>query len=255
MTLLHTFLLGLIQGLTEFLPVSSSGHLLLAQHLFGFDDLKQYVFFDLICHVGTLLAILIAFRKTILQIFTGEKKWLGMIFLALLPLVPLVPLVDQMKGIFSDVAYLGFFFLISALLLHAGSRYTLPSKRGGAWHPLVIGCFQALAIVPGISRSGSTISSARLLGWSSEEAVTFSFLLGIPTITAGVLIEGMKTVQSPEILGDISLSGYLVGFITAFLTGWTSLYWLMQLAERGHLGYFAYYLTALGCLSLLLFWV
>jgi undecaprenyl-diphosphatase len=254
MSTFEAIILGIIQGLTEFLPVSSSGHLKLAQHLFGFQNLENMIIFDLVCHLGTLLAIFLLFKNDILNILKKEHRKCWQIVLGTLPLFPLVLIMKPIKSIFNHPEYLGLCFLITSFILYLGIRFgqtktTLKTNRD----PLVVGTFQAMAILPGISRSGATISSARLLGWSSEEAVTFSFMLAIPAILGGIILEVAQLIKYPESINHILPLQYLLAFITSFIVGYYALKLLRNLASKQRFMYFVWYCLLLGIFTTLYF--
>lgn len=259
MTTLDAILLGIVQGLTEFLPVSSSGHLQLVQHLLGMKDLDHYIIFDLACHVGTLLAIVLVFSKNIKHVFTADthtRFW--QVVIGTLPLFPLVLIMKPIKAAYADPSYLGFFFLLTAFILFLGVRFgkTLAEekKEKHLWRDaLIIGFWQAIAILPGVSRSGSTISGARLLGWEAKDAVVFSFLLAIPAILGGTTLELFKLWQHPESVIDLPFSHYAVGFIVSFIVGLFALKLLMRLALQNKFYYFAWYCLILGLVSIYYF--
>ena len=222
MSTLEAIFLGILQGLTEFLPVSSSGHLTLGQALIGLQDLHNFIIFDLICHLGTLLAIFVIYRNDILQLFTSDKRRFGQLVLATLPLFPLVLLLKPIKALFDQTQYLGFFFIITAFLLYLGIRYGSVKAKTHPWRDaLAIGMFQAVAIVPGISRSGATISGARILGWQTQEAVTFSFLLAIPAILGGTAVELLQLLLKSQTASaaSIGIMPYAAGFATSLASG------------------------------------
>lgn len=251
MTTIDAFILGLVQGLTEFLPVSSSGHLQLVQYFLGMQDLDQYILFDLVCHLGTLLAIFIVFAGKIKDLIFYNALRRKQVFLATLPLFPLVLIMKPIKAIYADPSYLGAFFLITAAILFSGVYLgKTKSQNERSQHDLrdacLIGAWQAAAILPGISRSGSTISGARLLGWSASDAVTFSFLLAIPAILGGTSLELFKLWQHPEAFENLPESHYLVGFIISFATGLFALQLLIRLATHNKFSYFAWYCLLLG---------
>lgn len=251
MTIIEACILGIIQGITEFFPVSSSGHLKLAQHFLGLKDLDQYILFDLVCHLGTLLAIIIVFFRRIKGMFLQYPALLMQVFLATLPLFPLLLLITPIKTAYASPAYLGFFFLGTAAILFTGVRFGKISSennlRRNWWRDaLLIGTWQAAAILPGISRSGSTISGARLLGWSPSEAITFSFLLAIPAILGGTVLELWHLLRHPGTIADLPLYCYFCGFILSFCIGWAALGLLMRAAVHNKFMYFAWYCLALG---------
>jgi len=258
MTTIDAIILGIVQGLTEFLPVSSSGHLELVQHLLGMQDLSQYILFDLICHLGTLLAIFFIFFNQIKELLFQNTSRLKQLILATLPLFPLVLIMKPIKAVYGDPSYLGFFFLITACILFLGVRFgkIIPEtqRRKHTWRDAtIIGTWQAAAVLPGVSRSGSTISGARLLGWSPAEAVTFSFLLAIPAILGGATLEIIKLSQHPENISSLSLSHYSIGFLVSFIVGIGSLQLLIRLATHNKFTYFAWYCLVLGLVTIAYF--
>jgi undecaprenyl-diphosphatase len=249
MTSLEALILGIIQGFTEFLPVSSSGHLELGQYFLGLSDLHQYVLFDLVCHLGTLLSILCVLYKPM------DRKRFFQIMLGTLPLIPLVFFLKPIKSTFDQPQYLGYCFLFTAALLFLGTKKNTETQPKPLRDPLLIGLFQAIAILPGISRSGSTISAARFLGWTRQEAVLFSFQLAIPAILGGVGIEFLQLLRSidPIASTSVGMGHYLIGFLSSFLTGWLALMLLMKLMLQDKLIYFVWYCLALGIACILFF--
>lgn len=251
MTALEALILGIIQGITEFLPVSSSGHLTLAQYFFGLSDLDRYILFDLTCHFGTMAAMVLIFLPQIKEVF-GSKKLQAQIAIALSPLIPLVFYLKQIESIYNKVQYLGYFFLITSLILYCGLRWgksktsqQLQAKWGK--DALIIGLFQALALLPGVSRSGSTISAARLLGWKKEEALVFSFLIGIPAIFGGTALKLLQMLfAGPAGQQHLDFSIYTIGFISSFIIGYASLLLLIRLALKEKFMYFVWYCLILG---------
>lgn len=249
---LQAFILGIVQGITEFLPVSSSGHLILFQSLLGLDALSHFLLFDLICHMGTLAAIFLVFRKEVLAALKSTEM-LKLLGVAILPLFPLLLAVKQIKSTFESPELLGYFYLFSTILLLAGvfSKEKVPAAtptwKGALW----IGLFQALAIFPGVSRSGATISAALLLGWSLPSAVQFSFLLAIPTILGGFAYESLKYFTSPT-SSSVSPEGYAIGFLLSFAVGSLALLFLKGLKSKKMLIPFALYCFLLG--SSLIVW-
>lgn len=247
MTIWQAFILGLIQGITEFLPISSSGHLALCKYCFGFEHLQDYIFFDLICHLGTLLAIfLILFPKIRDKAFIHFKD----IVLGTLPLFPIVFVFKPIKALFDKPELLGPCFIASAALLFTSIYWRLPFKNSGnSWKdPLTIGALQAVAILPGISRSGATISAARLLGWDKEQAILFSFSLAVPAILGGSILEGWQAWHQPSnIIATANPWIFFVGFFTSFVIGAFSLKILIWMVSRDKWIYFGWYCLLLGC--------
>ncbi|HLB52232.1 MAG TPA: undecaprenyl-diphosphate phosphatase [Chlamydiales bacterium] len=253
MTPLQALILGMIQGLTEFFPVSSSAHLQLARSFLGITGKEEFLYFDLLCHMGTLFALLLFLRKEIRSLLCDAKA-IALLFLGLLPLIPVYFLLKPYKSIYSDPAYLGFFLLITSCFLFAASfvkKKTPPSKK---WKSaLWIGSVQTFALLPGISRSGSTIAAARFLGWDWLSAAKFSFLLAIPAILGGELLESIKLITNP-ISPSISFSCYCVAFLASFCFGTIGVRFVFWVYEKGRVLPFAWYCAVLGIFVMLRTW-
>lgn len=260
MSTIEAIILGIIQGLTEFFPVSSSGHLKLAQSILGFENLDKYIVFDLVCHLGTLMAIFCVFSEQIQQTLLINRTRCFQVILGTLPLFPLVLIMKPIKAIFAQPEYLGYCFLLTALFLFIGTKWGWHAspyyREKNKWRDAVtIGMFQAIAILPGISRSGSTISAGRTLGWGQQDAVSFSFLLAIPAILGGIILEFLQLLRlsDPASLPPITWQQYTAGFITSFIVGYFALLLLMKLAGKDKLMYFVWYCLFIGIFSLLYF--
>ena len=254
LTYLQAIILGFVQGITEFFPVSSSGHLELFQIFFGIQNIKDYIFFDLICHLGTLLAIGVAFHQEIFRALFKEQKLLLTILIALLPLFPLLLILKEIKSLFDAPFLLGFTFFITSLLLFLSSRITFKKpKERIIRDPLFIGLFQAFAILPGVSRSGSTIAAARFLGWGVDEAIRFSFLLAIPTILGGVFVESLSLMKAGAINDSVNMLHYALGFMFSFGVGLFSLKTLIWFGAKA-IPFFAWYCLCLSLFCLVYFY-
>jgi undecaprenyl-diphosphatase len=258
MSTLEALILGIVQGLTEFLPVSSSGHLVLGRILLGFQELKSYVVFDLVLHLGTLLAIFVFFFKQIVLVIRYDHRRIIQLIMGTLPLFPLVYFVKFFEEMFNRPKLLGFFFLLTALLLYLGERFSRSGLEARDSHkslirdPLTIGLFQALAILPGVSRSGSTISGARIIGWSINDAIFFSFLLAIPAIFGSVVLEGYRLLSGhiTEPADGLTWIQYGVGFTASFLFGCFALWLIMMLASKNRFMYFVWYCLGIGIFTI-----
>lgn len=246
MSILQAIVLGIIQGITEFFPVSSSAHLRIFKKLMNIPDGEHLLYFDLLCHAGTLLALVIYLRKEIFEVLKSIHK-IGIFFLSLLPLIPAYFLLKPIRLIFSEPKYLGFFLIITSLLLFGASQKT-KKKEAKIIHALWIGMAQALALIPGISRSGSTIAISRFCGWSLIEGAKFSFLLAIPTILGGEILETIKLLQSPE-KSMISWTTYIAGFVASFGCGLFSCRTVFWIYERGSIRPFAWYCLIIGLIT------
>jgi undecaprenyl-diphosphatase len=269
MTLLQSLILGIVQGLTEFLPISSSGHLVLIQHLFGLKE--PMLAFDVALHAGTLVALLIYFRKeigAILADFLGFLKkcccpcacstasgdrpsglWL-MIFLTLIPTVAIALLFkNYFESAFSDLVSVGWQWILMGVLLLLSVKIPEGTRRLdgiGWWRSLLIGFAQALALIPAISRSGSTILAGMFLGIKKEDAAKFSFLISIPAILGAVILE----LKHGADYFSSHATEVLVGFFASAISGYLVIKWLMGIIQRGRFSVFGYYCLLVGCLSL-----
>ena len=272
MTFLEAILLGILQGLTEFLPVSSSGHLVLAQQFLGLKE--PLVFFDVMLHVGTLAAVLVAYRDAIKGLVVGglstlgdrqfwrqpketlnssaELKFIGLILLGSIPTgIIAVLFKTELESFFDEVR------LVSMMLILTGVILQLPRLRREkadnlvgqlkTWHAPLIGIAQGCAITPGISRSGTTISLALFLGIPAKIAAEYSFLLSIPAILGAVALK-IRDV------GDTTVPFHIVGtgMLASFIVGYIALRFLLVMLNRGKFSVFSYYCIALGLISLLI---
>jgi len=254
MTLLEALILGLVQGLTEFLPVSSSGHLVLTQELMGVED--SGITFEILVHFATLLSVVIYFWKQLWQLFLAilppwkaelapERKMILMLGLGTLPaLVAVLAFKDSFERAYENP------MLVSLLLLVTGSVLFLPKlvKRGEAsvgWKSsLLMGIGQAFAILPGISRSGSTIVAGMLGGVRSDKAAEFSFLLAIPAIAGASVLE-VKDLATTGI-DPALLTRYLAGSAVAFASGLIAIFTVLVSVRKGKFEWFGYYCFAAG---------
>lgn len=256
MDFIEAIVLGIVQGLTEWLPVSSSGHLVIAQELLGLPAGENLVF-DLVLHLGTIVAVSVFFRRElgriILSLFMPKSRRgdqenalrrLGL--LLLLGTMPAaaagVLLTDGIEGVF-DLRFVGAALMVNALLLLVSERLGSGGTRksAGVVDALVIGAFQAIAIMPGISRSGSTIGGGMLRGLERETAAVFAFLLSVPTLL-GAFAYGLATLET----FDLAWEDSAVGFVAAFATGMASISFLLKAVKQKRLWVFAAYCIAVG---------
>lgn len=252
MTLFQALIIGLLQGLTEFLPVSSSAHLKLAKLFFDIPPSESQVVFDLVCHLGTLMVLLFFLKDEIKRLFQEERQKLGLLFIALIPLIPCYLLLKPLREFASQPHYLGLCLMITASMLLFSHKLrwrqepaTVPMSRkikSSLW----IGTMQSAALIPGISRSASTICCAKALGWKAKEAVRFSFLLSIPTIIGGNCLELLKLYLSHEPLTTLCLSQCAIGFGASFGAGLLIVKTAISYLEKGNLKPFGWYCLILG---------
>ncbi|WP_321289656.1 undecaprenyl-diphosphate phosphatase [uncultured Sunxiuqinia sp.] len=257
MDLLQAFLLGIIQGLTEFLPVSSSGHLEIGHALLGVKG-DNNLLFAVVVHGATVLSTLVVFRKDILDLFKGllafkwnqETKYVSYLLLSAIPVLILGLLFkEKIESLFTgNLVFVGSMLLITACLL--GFTYFAKSREKsiGWLDSLVIGIAQAMAVVPGISRSGSTIATGLLLGKKREDMARFSFLMVlIPIIGANFLDLVGGEMSAADSIGVLPLA---VGFIAAFISGLLACKWMIKIVKQGKLIYFAAYCLIIGLIAI-----
>lgn len=240
-TIWKAIFLGIIQGLTEFLPVSSSGHLVIMQHFLGIQE--AVLTFDVMLHMGTLVAVFVAFWGDILEII--KKPLERLTFLIIVGTIPAglmgFLLEDFFTGLFSSLRSVGFALLVTGFLLWISDRFqgTKTTREMSYIDALVIGIFQGIAITPGISRSGSTIVGALWRGLDRVQAAKFSFLLSIPVILGAGLKELVDAYQTS---GNFVLEqNYLIGTVVAAGAGFLAIKILLSLVQKGKLRYFAFY--------------
>ena len=259
---IQALILGIIQGLTEYLPVSSSGHLAIGQALFGMDNGEDNLMFTVAVHVATVLSTLVVLWKEIDWILKGlfkfemnaETKYVLNIIVSMIP-VGIVGLFfkDQVEEIFgSGLLVVGCCLLITAVLL-IFSYYAKPrQKEHISWKDaLVIGIAQACAVMPGLSRSGSTIATGLLLGNKKESLAQFSFLMVIPPILGEALLDVMKMMKGEDVMGNIEALPLMIGFVAAFLAGCVACKWMINIVKRGKLIYFGIYCAIVGVITII----
>ncbi|PWJ71652.1 MULTISPECIES: undecaprenyl-diphosphate phosphatase [unclassified Fibrobacter] len=280
--MIESIILGLLQGLAEFLPISSSGHLVLGEKLLNMKEAGM--FFDIMLHAGTLLSIFVVFRKKLVDMIVGcirrdpvQLKEAGYIVLASIPTAIIgIGFKKPLESLFENPKAVCCAMLFTATLLFVsqwgktGSKH--PDNEGvkmNWWRALVTGVVQGIACIPGISRSGSTISGMIFLGVNRKYAGEFSFLMSIPAVGGAALLDCIKWIkcQDPETVARYAIekpekalacadaSGFtpelLVGMVVAFIFGIIALKWLMAFVQKGKFHYFSYYLWVAGILGLI----
>ncbi len=252
MTVIDAFILGILQGFTEFLPISSSGHLVIGQRLLGL-ELPGNVF-EVVVHVGTLLSVLVVFWKDIWRLLStiAEKPTQVYILTLIIGTLPAVvggfSLKTTLEGLFDNVSYVALALFITGVILLA-TRWI--SHRDGPLtlgRGLIVGVAQMVAIIPGISRSGVTISMGLFLGVNAQEAARFSFLLAIPAIAGAGLLTWLDL--SPQALSPIPISALLTGLVSSFLMGWIALKWLLGMLASGRFYWFGVYCIFVALITL-----
>lgn len=266
MNAIQAILLGLLQGLTEFIPVSSSGHLVLAQHFFGIQAASD-ISFEIFLHLGTLLAVLLFFYKQIgdltVSMFSYGKNIKAeshrqnrtmVLYLVLATFATgafYLVFEPYLKSAYDNPMIVAFMLIITGLLVFASDymkNSSIPASNIGIVKSLLIGLAQGVAIMPGISRSGTTIAASLFCGMKRKDAAHFSFLLSIPAILAANVSEFEAIIH----LESAQLLNYILGFVAAFASGYMVIAFLIRMIQRGSLKYFAFYCWFISLVSILL---
>ena len=257
---LQALVLGLLQGLTEYLPVSSSGHLTIGSYLFGLNG-EDNLAFTVVVHVATVLSTLVVLWKEIDWILKGlfkfrmndETKYFINILISMIPVgIVGVFFKEQVEEVFgSGLLIVGCMLLVTAALL-VFSYYARPRQRENIspLHAFIIGLAQAVAVLPGLSRSGSTIATGLLLGNKKEKLAQFSFLMVIPPILGEALLEVVKGLKGEEAFGGIDALPLIVGFVAAFVSGCVACKWMINIVKKGKLVWFGVYCAIAGAATI-----
>ena len=269
----NAILLGLVQGLAEFLPISSSGHLSILNNLFSLTTAEEgHMFFDVLLHLGTLLSICVVYWQDIVAMvhetlgllnlgpMAGQRRQRNpgarlffMIVLATLPLVLIMPIKDLVEGLYYNSIFIGIALVLTGCMLYVSDRM-IPGKKsvGGMtiWDALIIGLCQCVAVIPGLSRSGTTITAGIATGLNREFAVKFSFLLSIPAVLGASILSLVDAFRDGVDLSNIP--AYLIGMAVAMVSGIAAIELLKYISQKGKFGGFAYYCWVVGALSIIL---
>ena len=272
MTLLSSVLLGLIQGIAEFLPISSSGHLAIAENLLNMSGASEVPeFFDVLLHLGTLMAVFVAYwsdiRDMVVEFFHGARdlarhstpvpvpparRMILLIIVGTLPLFVILPIKDLVEGLADNMFFVGGALIVTGMLLFVSDRVKKgrkTEKSATLLDVLLVGVAQAIATCPGISRSGTTITAGCLLGFDRKFAVRYSFLMSIPAIL-GANILSIKDALETVVWSEVPV--YLAGVLVSAVVGYACIRLLKMIAEKGKFGFFAYYCWAVGILTIVL---
>ena len=273
MSIWSAILLGLIQGISEFLPISSSGHLSILNNLFGLTPLEEgHMFFDVLLHLGTLASIAVVYWKDLVEMFyevlgfvnlgprAGQRqqrypsaRLFFMIILATLPLVLILPIKDELETLYYNSIFIGVALILTGCMLYVSDKM-LPGKKNGGnmtvLDALIIGICQCAATVPGLSRSGTTITAGISTGLDREFAVKFAFLMSIPAVLGANLLALVDAIQDG--IQWSYVPAYLVGMVVAAVSGIASIRLLKAIAKKGRFGGFAYYCWVVGVLAIIL---
>ena len=271
MGLIEAILLGLLQGITEFLPVSSSGHLVLARALSG-TNIEPGITYEIVVHFGSFCSIAVYYRKLILKILQDlfksltptairEKRYMQddntrLSFIIILSMIPAMivgfTLKDVIEEAFLNPFFVSFMLLVTGTILYSTKFIGQPEKDVNASRGFWMGVAQAFAIIPGISRSGSTISLGLLLGIDRDKVANFSFLMVLPVLAGAMLLEILDLIEIGSVL--IPVSSLIAGFFTSFISGYLALSYLIKLLKRDKFYYFSYYCWAVGITGIFYFY-
>lgn len=277
MNYLMSILMGFIQGVAEFLPISSSGHLTLFQAFFGMENMEEtHMFFTVLLHFGTLISVCIVYWRDIIdmirEFFLGiralavrdgsvgkppaARRMVMLIVVATLPLFVMVFFKNALEQVFSNPILVSCMLLLTGFILFFSDRLARghkTAKNATVTDALLVGCAQAVAIIPGISRSGATISAGMLRGFDRNFAVRFSFLMSLPAVVGATLLELKDAATAPDFAEQVVplLPVYLVGVVVSAVVGYFAIRLVKSLADKGKFGSFAYYCWAVGAVSLI----
>lgn len=273
MSYFSAIILGLVQGVAEFLPISSSGHLSLFQHFFQLADVEHdHMFFDVLLHLGTLVAVFFAYRRDIAELLReffcmirlrklpqGQtpdipaRRMILMIIVATLPLALVLPIKDKVELLYQNTFFIAFALVLTGTLLFLSDRMPRGHKNASTatmTDAVLVGLAQAVAVVPGLSRSGTTISAGMARGFDRTYAVKFSFLMSIPAVLGANILSIVDAVKAG--VDTALLPVYLVGVVVAMVSGYASISLLRFIARKGRFGGFAYYCWGAGLVTLIL---
>ena len=274
MNIFSSIVLGAIQGVAEFLPISSSGHLSLFQHFFGLANPEETLFFDVLLHLGTLIAVFIYYWRDIVELIQEFFRLVGcvvskkkreqvgrlspsgrmilMIIVATLPLFVILPIKDKVESLYGNTIFIGIALLVTGFLLFWSDRMGRGRKTARSatmLDALLVGVGQAIAVVPGLSRSGTSISVGLMRGFRRTFAVRFSFLMSIPAVLGANILSIADAVQTGIEVSEIPV--YIVGTIVAAVAGYFAIRMVNNLAGRGKFGAFAYYCWGVGAAAVI----
>ncbi len=273
MSIINAIFLGFVQGVAEFLPISSSGHLAVLQNIFHLQTAEEgHVFFDVLLHLGTVISICAVYWKDIVFIVRdtfdflrtartagpGERsehpggRLLFMIIIGTLPLFLILPFHDSLEQLYYSTAFIGAAFILTGCVLFVSDKMTPGRKNERTMRvtdALIIGVCQAIATIPGISRSGSTITAGLVTGQTRGYAMKYSLLMSVPAVLGANLLSLIKALKSD--VDWSNLPAYLIGTVVAMIVGYVSILLLQRLLKKGKFGKFAYYMWGVGALTLI----
>ncbi|MCB0478187.1 MAG: undecaprenyl-diphosphate phosphatase [Crocinitomicaceae bacterium] len=270
MEIIEAILLGIVQGLSEFLPISSSGHLLLGQHLLN-QDTEGSVLFIITVHAATALSTIVVYRKDLAKIFMDliTFKWNDSYNFSLFILISMIPaaavgftmedMIDDFMtnpaNSFAQLMLVGCSLFFTAFVLYIAEVVRVKKGIINYWKSFVIGVSQAVAIIPGVSRSGSTIATSLLLGVNKKKAARFSFLMALPVILGAMAKKILDLNSGSTSISSTEGIGLVFGFIAAFVSGYFACTWMIRLVRKSKLRYFSYYCIVAGIGAIILAFV
>ena len=267
MSLWFAIVQGIVQGLTEFLPVSSSGHLVLVQTLFGEGAESNYMLFNVLLHFGTLLSVIVAFWKDIKELFVEFFGWVRdgfkinghpyrrfivMLLLTIVPMFAVLPVKSKLEGAFSSPLLVGLLLLVTATILFLSEKAPRKHKTeaDATWlDALIVGVGQCFAVLPGLSRSGTTICTGLFRGFSRDFAVRFAFIMSLPVVLGANILELADVIREPALMGDASIACYAVGILVSMLSGLAAIRLVKFITKRGNFRPFVVYCTLVGTVA------
>lgn len=268
MNAFHAILLGLVQGLTEFLPVSSSGHLTLVQTLFGLSTESNNMLFNVLLHFGTLLSVVVAFWSDIRELFVEFFRWIGagfrvqgqpyrrfiiMLLLSIVPMFAILPIKDTIENAFQSPLLVGCMLLVTALILYLSEKFPKGHKteqNASYLDGFLVGVCQCFAVLPGLSRSGTTMIAGLSRGFQRDFAVRFAFIMSLPVILGANILEVGEAVATSAGTG-VPLYIYLIGIVTSMVSGLAAIKMVRFVARRGNFRPFVVYCAAIGLITIL----
>lgn len=272
MSIINAVILGLVQGIAEFLPISSSGHLSILQNLFGLTVADEsHMFFDVLLHLGTLFSICLVYRQDLVDMFndvitfftisdpklreksrTGTRQAL-MLIISTLPLVLIVPFYDTIERLYSYTFFIGVILVLTGCLLYVSDQF-LPGKKDAknmtVLNAIIVGLCQCVATIPGLSRSATTITACLCCGMDREYAVKYSFLLSLPAVLGANILSFIKLFGAG--INWVYVPAYLIGTAVALVTGVLAIGILQLIAKKGAFGQFRYYCWGAGVITIIL---
>lgn len=261
MSIIQAAILGLVQGLAEFLPISSSGHLILSRAVMGISDetaaTGAFMMLDVLLHAGTLLAVLVVFWKDWWNILKNpfKSKTLLMLIIASIPAFIVAVFFDDFVEQFFTGWFLGVSFLVTAVFLLIAEAVSARLKKGSddvkPKNAIIMGIMQAIALLPGVSRSGSTLTGGLLSGLDRKAAAKFAFMMSAPAIVGSLLFEGLDALELGY-FAQLELVPTIVGMVVAAISGYLAIRFMLRLIQRASLNWFALYVAILGLMILVL---